>query len=88
MDSELKELCTSLNDIKVLITEQHVELIKLKNLINTLAGDKYLTAKESCEMLGVSFKTFKVYVDEGKIKPYYFTGVGYPKYKLSEIQQN
>ena len=62
-------------------------LIKHKETEFNLYDNKLLSAKEAALKLGVCHRTFKSIVLEGKIKPYQYTGLGNPKYQLSEVLQ-
>ena len=79
-------IITTKEELKKFLEDALNDIISVKlDEIKSDLHNRYISANEACRFLGVTFNTFKTYVDEGTIKAHYPSALGNPKYLYSDI---
>lgn len=74
-------IVTTKEELKKFLEQTFEEILSAKvDEIKSDLQNRYISANEAYTLLGVTFNTFKSYVLEGKIKAYYPTATGHPRY--------
>lgn len=82
-------IITTKEELKKLLEDTFNNIISVKlDEIKSDIQNRYITANEAANLLGVTFNTFKTFVADGTIKAHYPSATGHPKYLLSEILKN